>query len=53
MNRLRSVSSEIERADQALYRAKKENKGGCCLWKKQEIKTNDVLSAQDGGMEEK
>ncbi|MDY2629657.1 MAG: EAL domain-containing protein [Lachnospiraceae bacterium] len=24
----------IERADQALYRAKKENKGGCCLWKK-------------------
>ena len=22
----------IERADQALYRAKRENKGGCCLW---------------------
>ena len=22
----------IERADQALYRAKQENKGGCCLW---------------------
>ena len=23
----------IERADQALYQAKRENKGGCCLWK--------------------
>lgn len=22
----------IERADEALYRAKRENKGGCCLW---------------------
>ena len=22
----------IKRADQALYRAKRENKGGCCLW---------------------
>ena len=29
-----NFSSEmIERADQALYRAKRENKGGCCLWK--------------------
>lgn len=24
--------SLIERADQALYRAKRENKGSCCLW---------------------
>ena len=23
----------IDRADQALYRAKRENKGSCCLWK--------------------
>ena len=23
----------IERADQALYRAKRKNKGGCCLWR--------------------
>ena len=23
----------IERADQALYHAKRENKGGCCVWK--------------------
>ena len=22
----------IERADQAMYRAKRDNKGGCCLW---------------------
>ena len=28
-----SLSGElIEHADQALYRAKRENKGGCCLW---------------------
>ena len=28
-----SLSAElIERADRALYRAKRENKGGCCLW---------------------
>ncbi|MGN1414439.1 MAG: EAL domain-containing protein [Anaerovoracaceae bacterium] len=25
----------VERADQALYRAKEENKGGCYLWKKE------------------
>lgn len=25
----------IERADKALYRAKRENKGGCCLWEEQ------------------
>lgn len=25
----------IERADQALYRAKRENKGSCCLWEAQ------------------
>lgn len=22
----------IERADQAMYRAKRDNKGSCCLW---------------------
>ncbi|MCI7638614.1 MAG: hypothetical protein MSS60_02160 [Clostridiales bacterium] len=22
----------IERADQAVYRAKRDNHGGCCLW---------------------
>ena len=26
----------IERADQAMYRAKREEKGHCCLWKKEE-----------------
>ena len=26
----------IEQADQALYRAKRESKGGCCLWEEQE-----------------
>ena len=26
----------IEHADQALYRAKRENKGGCCLWESDE-----------------
>ena len=24
--------SLIDRADQAMYRAKRDNKGGCCLW---------------------
>ena len=28
-----SLSEIISRADQALYRAKAENKGGCFLWK--------------------
>ena len=27
-----SMIEWIERADQALYNAKRENKGGCCLW---------------------
>ena len=26
----------IDHADQALYRAKRENKGGCCLWESEE-----------------
>ena len=26
------TSDLIMRADQALYRAKRENKGGCCMW---------------------
>ena len=26
----------IDRADQAMYRAKREEKGHCCLWKKEE-----------------
>ena len=26
----------IEHADQALYRAKRENKGGCCLWESEQ-----------------
>ena len=30
-----SLSQWIERADQALYRAKRENKGSCCLWEEQ------------------
>ena len=28
----RPSMSLIERADQAMYRAKRDNKGGCCLW---------------------
>lgn len=27
----------FEHADQALYRAKEKNKGGCCVWKEEEI----------------
>ena len=28
-----NFSTLIQNADQALYRAKRKNKGGCCLWK--------------------
>ena len=31
----------IEHADQALYRAKRENKGGCCLWDEQKMTAPD------------
>ena len=27
------LADVIARADEALYRAKSDNKGGCCLWK--------------------
>ena len=33
-NELDSSEELIERADQALYQAKKNNKGGCSLWRK-------------------
>lgn len=29
-----SLSELIDRADEALYRAKRENKGSCCIWQK-------------------
>ncbi len=29
---VRPSSVLIERADRAVYRAKRDNKGGCCLW---------------------
>ena len=33
-------SAELfEHADQALYRAKRENKGNCCLWNEQDMQT--------------
>ena len=32
----RPFAELIEHADQALYRAKRENKGGCCLWESDE-----------------
>lgn len=28
----KNITGLIQCADQALYRAKRENKGGCCLW---------------------
>lgn len=31
----------IKRADQALYRAKVDNKGGCCLWEQEMTKTSE------------
>lgn len=30
-----SLDDAIERADKALYRAKRENKGSCCLWEEE------------------
>ncbi len=33
----------IEHADQALYHAKRENKGGCCLWTEEDRTVNEAL----------